>query len=573
MNSLRLLFSFPLLAKELIERAARPRTYVMRVTAALLLYVFFWLTNRWIFTSGITSPSWVLGQGERMFRSLTELLMVGIYFFVPAMLSGVVTQEKERDSLAMLLLTELRPWQIVLQKYAAGLIPALSLLLLALPLGAVAYTYGGFSAEEFALKSIILILAVLQIGALAIWCSCRFRSTVTAFMATYFIAAALAVVPFLLDEFTKLRRFTWEWLLFAHLPPAPLTQFSAGSIEQLGSLLVIPATTLAFLALAAYDLPRRAFLPSRNLLREIFQWIDRLMQRANRLAGNITFGSKVASLPVDEPLLWRERRSRALARPEYLVRLLLLVEFPVIIISLLMPGPHSFNYQQYGLSLFAAGLGSLVILVICVTGANTFVTERVNQTMEVLLTTPLSAHEIVRQKARAMRPLLWVLGAPLATIFLIEAWTESSPYLAPDFFFGTQEGKKVIAYVVVALLSLLVYLPLLSWIALWVGMFSKTRIRAIITVLSIVLGWCIGPAIVCGIMNWEPSRNAFEAYAWLSTPLTMPAANETNSLDDFTRHGGITLIAVNFAVYLLILVNLRWHCLAYADRYLRGRRA
>ena len=105
-------FSLPLLAKELIERAARRRTYVMRVVFALGLYAFFWGENRHRFLAA-TSPLAMLGQGERMFESLVEMLFVGIYLAVPAMLCGVVSQEKERDSLVLLLLTRLRPWQIV----------------------------------------------------------------------------------------------------------------------------------------------------------------------------------------------------------------------------------------------------------------------------------------------------------------------------------------------------------------------------------------------------------------------------------------------------------------------------
>ena len=41
----------------------------------------------------------------------------------------------------LLLLTELRPWQIVLQKYAGGLVPMLTFLMLGMPLAAIAYAF------------------------------------------------------------------------------------------------------------------------------------------------------------------------------------------------------------------------------------------------------------------------------------------------------------------------------------------------------------------------------------------------------------------------------------------------
>jgi hypothetical protein len=128
LTSLQSLFSFPLLSKELAERAARPRTYWLRVGAALLLFGGFWFNNDNILKRGALEPSSVLGAGRQMFEATILFIFICIYAFVPAMLCGVVTHEKERDSLVLLLLTRMRPWQIALQKYLGGLIPALTLL-------------------------------------------------------------------------------------------------------------------------------------------------------------------------------------------------------------------------------------------------------------------------------------------------------------------------------------------------------------------------------------------------------------------------------------------------------------
>src|SRR4030095_6646511 len=151
-------------------------------------------------------------------------LFLCIAAFVPAMLCGVITHEKERDSLVLLLITRMRPWQIVIQKYLGGLIPALTILLLAMPLVAVAYAYGGVTARDLVAALVILVLAIFQVGAIALWASCRFRTTVAAFLATYFVGAAVFGLPALFVEINRefdleLIGMDYRWLLYAHFPP------------------------------------------------------------------------------------------------------------------------------------------------------------------------------------------------------------------------------------------------------------------------------------------------------------------------------------------------------------------
>lgn len=573
----RAAFAFPLLAKELTERAAHRRTYWMRVLGAVLLYLAFWADNRWLFLEGSASAAYLLGSGARMFDSLRDMLLIGIYAFVPAMLCGVVTQEKERDSLALLLLTELRPWQIVAQKYLGGLIPALSLLLLAIPLGGIAYAYGGFTSRELAYSLLVLVLATLQIAALATWCSCRFRTTAAAFLATYGFAALLVLVPLLpliLDEVFEKHWFSsqWQWWAGLHIPVAVLQGFqqkqAAAHIAITGPL-VIAGTALAFLLLAVRDLPRRAFLPARPWLRLFFARIDRLMSRTNRFVGSIIIGPKAASLPDAQPILWRETRARALARPEYLVRLLLAVEVPAFFAT--MPLAHeTFGRQAFGLSMLAAGLGIAAVLVLATTAANTFVTERVSQTLDVLLTTPVSAREIVRQKARALRPLTWVLAVPLLTVFAVEGWFEEViPWTGYAETLGLRAlGETWLQYAIGTALTVAICLPLTGWIALWIGLACRTRLRAIITTLIVIIAWAAGPFLVMELFDIPTGRSYATRWLMLASPLTYPALNEVGELRDLSEHAWLVLGA-NFALYGTALALIRAHCLRKADAWLR----
>ena len=124
----------PLLTKELIEQAARKRTYVVRLVYASLLFLLaFWQFTSILSSNGSNSLA-ILGSGTDMFNRVIELQSLGILLFLPALACGAITSEKERDSLTMLLVTRLGPFTILLEKLLGRLVPMFSFLLLSLPL-------------------------------------------------------------------------------------------------------------------------------------------------------------------------------------------------------------------------------------------------------------------------------------------------------------------------------------------------------------------------------------------------------------------------------------------------------
>ena len=149
---IRALLSYPLLARELTERAARRRTYAGRVLYGLALYTLFLLALWRLVGDATNDPTGfgVLGLGRGMFTRLVELQCWGVLLFQPALMAGVLTYEKERESFSLLLLTGMSPAKLLLEKYLAGLLPMATLLLLALPLGAITMGYGGVSPRLLA---------------------------------------------------------------------------------------------------------------------------------------------------------------------------------------------------------------------------------------------------------------------------------------------------------------------------------------------------------------------------------------------------------------------------------------
>jgi ABC-type transport system involved in multi-copper enzyme maturation permease subunit len=579
MTALRNFFSFPLLAKELTEAAARRRTYVVRIVYALLLFVAFgFLVPEWFWSSN-HDPASIMGEGEEMLQAIIGLQFIGIGLFLPAMMCGRITQEKERDSLVLLFLTDLRPWSIVLQKYLGGLVPMLSFLLLAMPLTATAYAFGGFTIETLLLYLYALLLGCLQVGALAILCSAFFRTTVSALIATYVLGAGLYLLPLLIGglihEFLYRGLTETDCLLF--FPPVLIEYDDAFSVFLRSIPTVVSIVVL--LLLARFSLVRRAFLPPAAAFLRLFRWLDRGLQWTNRFLGGVTMLRSNADLPGNDPIAWREMSRRALGRANYLVRILLMIEIPVIFICIVIAANHSFRYQDPGISLFAALVGGLAILALSIQAANTIVSERVHQTLEVLLTTPLSAREIVAQKARVLRRFMIVLTVPLLTIFTTEALIEH--ILAEMEWSRDTLGW----YVTSTLLTLTIYLPLICWFCLWLGLKVRSRYKAILLALGATVAWCAVPILVAALIFesglgglLRHSRETIGVLVLLFSPLAVPAITEVGELSTCPLFDGLGLsgsmvtfltLTVNFLFYGALLFFFRYLALSRADRYLR----
>src|SRR5262249_47798855 len=151
-----------------------------------------------------------------MFEWLMKLQFAGIYLFMPAITCGVLAHEKEQRTLGLLFLTRLGPWTILFEKLSSRLVPMCCFLLLSLPLVAHAYGIGGITRAHLLFGVWMLVITVLQVGALALACSAWFRTTLGALVGTYAAGAVLVFGPVLVmlalsPFFEGARLRNWEY--------------------------------------------------------------------------------------------------------------------------------------------------------------------------------------------------------------------------------------------------------------------------------------------------------------------------------------------------------------------------
>ncbi|HUT37285.1 MAG TPA: ABC transporter permease subunit [Planctomycetota bacterium] len=556
----------PLLSKDLAEQAARRRTYIARVAYAALLFLIFLVASHSEFEVTDAGSAASSGRGLGMFDALIKLQFAGILLFLPAMMSGALTYEKERGSLALLLLTTLKPRAILMQKYLGRLVPMFSILLLGLPLLAICYTFGGLTTDYLATGAYVLVLTSLQVGALALLCSSFCCTSLGALLASYILVATLYLGLPLLLTFLGAEGPNVFFLVPLSLFPDPGAR-SVSFDSALFRSWLIAASVVAFLVLAQVFLVARAFREPRNRLLGLFRWLDRFFERVNAAIGGLRVGRHRESLPADHPIAWREVSRRSLGRPLYLFRILVLLEVPTLFIAASVIVFGEWRHAHGLISQLFYGLAILAAIAVSVTSANAIAAERTSQTLDVLLTTPIAGRDIVREKVRGVRRLRRVLLVPLATLLLVELWL--SQFSGGSYYWRRQ--RPVIADLGLTFAAVALFLVLFSWVAVRIALRVRTRSRAIMATLATLVGWNVVPPLAFFLIAQASGVYRAEEHLmillYFSPAICVVGCEQGFLLRSYRGDSDGTMLLV-LLLYLLLAAVYRGLCLRGADRHL-----
>lgn len=571
--------SLPLLARELTEQAAQRRTYVLRVVYGLLLFGLVLLmagvtSRQWARHARTYDPMALVGIGQSLFYLLVALQFAGTFVLLPAMMCGAIAREKETGSLPLLFMTDLRPWELLLQKYVSRLIPLFTCLLLSVPLMAIAYAYGGMEPGMLARAAWWLFITALQVGAIALFASALARGTGSAFITAYALGAAfyfaLPVTAVLLDATTDWRGWINDSdVVFAFVGPYLFFDNSSDDLsDTLWHSLPVVGSTLVFLLAARVTLTRRAFRHAPGLVAR-FRRLDGLLLAINRRVGGIVVAHDREPLPDGEPVAWRERNRRGLGKPNHLVRITLALEIPALL-GIAVFAPHHTSRSDFLLSGLMFVVWAISLLFVTVHAASLIASERSDQTLDVLLTTPLSAEDIVKQKMTAMRRLIGVAAVPLLTVMVTEACCEAVN--------NRHVGRSMepILYIVRSLVCMALFLPLAAWMALWVGLRVRNRLRATMTAAALVAFLFVGAPLLW-VFAWEaviPSYTRHRGHHLAELACLFPGgAVAMNEAAPKHPWGPLLPYLVSFALSAGVLWIVRRRCLDRAAPVLRGEPA
>lgn len=164
----------PIFSREVVTVPRRAGHYAQR--AALIGLLCILGVTTWQATIGFARDA-TLGEtasfGLLLFQIVAFVQLLLTLFFATLSAASAVSQEKDRRTFVLLLLTDMRDYEIVLGKLLGALLPILSLLGVSVPVLALLLLLGGIDPEQVFQAVLVLVAAAVGAGSLgglvALW--------------------------------------------------------------------------------------------------------------------------------------------------------------------------------------------------------------------------------------------------------------------------------------------------------------------------------------------------------------------------------------------------------------------
>ncbi|MBU5671813.1 ABC transporter permease [Paenibacillus brevis] len=175
----------PVLDKEFRLRMRSPRSAIT-ILAYVLVMGLFAMGIIYVLTStGMTSSRVDSGTSRLMFYALSIAQLVLIAFMTPALTAGVISGEREKQTLNMLLTTQQSSSAIILSKLVSSLSFMTLIIVATLPVYSIVFLYGGVSTGQLLLVFLFYLFVMLLLGAIGVCFSTIFKKTIFAVIMTY----------------------------------------------------------------------------------------------------------------------------------------------------------------------------------------------------------------------------------------------------------------------------------------------------------------------------------------------------------------------------------------------------
>jgi ABC-type transport system involved in multi-copper enzyme maturation permease subunit len=580
-------FSLPLFSKELIELSARRRTWIVRAVSLGLMILFVLWSNSHLWRLDQLS---ILGRGRDIFHTTVGWLFVLIYVLVPLSSFGLISSEKERDTLSVLLLTRLSPGTIVIEKLLSRLWPACLFLFASLPLMSVAFAIGGVTLTMMLNAIWALLVTAFACASVGILCSAFAKTSVQSFYGTIAVMLLMVFGPAitigLLREvfgFSVLidlgLSFWWRnWVL-----TGPFIIYGGGKsdfIECLARGLPLVGTSCLMLVLASRFVVTRSATDQPGILKSVVAHTDRWLtlrywrrrsattssgtpETSDRMNLSDAPESVAGSLPDERPIAWLETRQQWRHRTRTVA--LRIGEAMFLLGALVAWFDDDLDeYAVISLGLF----WPIAVLMVLGKASGLFGVERSKQTLAVLLTTPVATSDLLDQKMAGVRCLIRSLLLRFLLLAVLSGIGVSSSRYA--------NGQPVLIAAVSVIVTAAIYLPMLAWLAMLFGLRAKNAARALVHSTVTLVAWCIGPGmLVMGCLAFGNSNlgGSEEFFFGFMGPLLSPMFIPILSVVSYFEHGlfdngYIVVVIWNSVVYFGCLLLFREGSRAHIDEWL-----
>lgn len=507
----------PIFNREWLTLPRRSRHYLHR--AVFLGSLWILLLTVWQTTVGWERPA-TLGDNARFgliaFHLLAYVQLGLLLFFSALSAASTVAQEKDRRTFVLLLLTDLRNYEIVLGKLLGSLLQMVLFLAGSVPILALLLLLGGIDGWQIADAVIVLVTAALAAGSLgglvALWRERTFQSlalTVLALMLYLCLVRALVFVPALTLWFaeeapvSRAAMEVWQtWcdpfsaLALVLDPPREWH----GLAPAHGFALMMAIWTVLLNAVAMAKL--RVWNPSGEPIIQP-EHVEAAAEEQDRAKAHAAPG---AVRPVwSNPILWREIATRAYGRRPFLVKLAYFLVFGLVCYyALAIAEPR--GAAAYGLVPIAV----LSLLLISAQAVTSITSERDVGALDLLMVTDLTPKEFIYGKLLGILYNTKEYIIPPVILAVIHAWRgqlATPPRGHDEMLWG--RNLEALSFI---LLDLLIMMAFTKVLGIHVALRNDNSRLAVINTLGTVFFLSVGTLICIYLIR---INGRFE-YQWLS---------------------------------------------------------
>lgn len=330
--------------------------------------------------------------GGLIFQLFALLQMTLVLFFGMLFTAGNVAQEKDRQTLILLLMTDLRRREMVLGKLFASLLLPLVLVATSVPVFCVTLLLGGVSPDQVAWVIGLCTAATFASGAwgglIAFWREKTFQTLAICVLGLVLFLGAVEVIVAVAGSSTLgnlVGLLNPYRALLVVMNPFELhggltySQVAARSVAAL-SLLAVGLISVSIVRLRVWNPNQASFAPPPTEKAEA------------------TGETRVKHRTIwTNPVLWREICTRAYGRRMVLIKLVYYA-IAAFVVSTLWSSSGSGEMLLGVISPAGIGfiaLGLLSLLLVNAQGVTSITTEKDTKTLELLLVTDISAKEFV----------------------------------------------------------------------------------------------------------------------------------------------------------------------------------
>ena len=333
--------------------------------------------------------------GAICFQVFSLLQLTLVVFFSLLFAAGNIAQEKDRKTLILLLMTDLRNRELVLGKLTASLLIVGVLLAVSLPAFALTSLLGGVEIQQIGWSLAVTAAAALAAGSwgtlIAFWREKTFQTLAYSVLGLVLFVGLIETLRAVLGP----QSLAGEWLTLANpmrglllvIDPLATVSQSAGVASHPLSYVLAMLGLAA--ALSAFTIARlRVWNPSDQRSQPT---APEGVSDAHRKA----YTRKVWH----NPIIWREICTSAYGRKVFVIKLAYLVAFLAaawfasqassdeLILGMISPAGFAF-----------VGVALLSLMLINAQAVTSFTTERDAKTLELLLVTDITAKEFIYGK-------------------------------------------------------------------------------------------------------------------------------------------------------------------------------